>query len=178
MKAIVCFSGGHSSALTAIETVRKYGTENTILINHNISSHVEDADIKRFKQEISDYCGVPITPVNAEDYETLTPLEVCRRRKAFSAGTQFKFCTYVLKTEPFYKYLESIPKSRDIHIIYGFDADEPDRISRKNDSIRAMGYTPEFPLADWKRTIESTEDIGIMRPSTYKRFKHANCIGV
>lgn len=35
-KAIVCFSGGHSSALVAIEAVRKYGKNNVILLNHNI----------------------------------------------------------------------------------------------------------------------------------------------
>ena len=139
--------------------MRKYGKNKTTLINHNISSKVEDADIKRFKQEVSNYLEVPITPVDAPDYEELTPLEVCRRRKGFSAGTHNKFCTYVLKTEPFYKYLESIPKSEDVHIVYGFDADGADRISRKSDSIRAMGYTPDFPLADWRRTIEKTEDL-------------------
>jgi len=32
MKKIVCFSGGHSSALAAIETARKYGTEGMVLL--------------------------------------------------------------------------------------------------------------------------------------------------
>jgi len=31
MKYIVCFSGGHSSALVAVEAVRKAGKENVIL---------------------------------------------------------------------------------------------------------------------------------------------------
>ena len=46
MKYIVCYSGGHSSALVAIETVRKYGKENVILLNHNISAEVSITDIK------------------------------------------------------------------------------------------------------------------------------------
>ena len=54
MKYIVCFSGGHSSALVAIEAVRKYGKENVILVNHDICSRAEDEDIKRFKKEIAD----------------------------------------------------------------------------------------------------------------------------
>ena len=58
MKYIVCFSGGHSSALCAIECVRKVGKENVVLLNHNISEEVEDKDIKRFKQEIADYLGI------------------------------------------------------------------------------------------------------------------------
>ena len=44
-KKIVCFSGGHSSALAAIETARKYGTEGMILLNHDISPHVEHEDM-------------------------------------------------------------------------------------------------------------------------------------
>ena len=48
MKYIVCYSGGHSSALVAIEAVRKYGKEDVILLNHNISPEVEHKDIKRF----------------------------------------------------------------------------------------------------------------------------------
>lgn len=178
MKAIVCFSGGHSSALAAIETVRRYGKENIILLNHDISSHVEHEDIKRFKREVADYCGVPITYANMENFENMPPLEICKSLKAFSVGTQQTFCTYNLKTKPFYKYLEeNHPKSTDTHIIYGFDWNEENRINRRKDAIKAMGYTPEFPLAEWGRTIESIEEIGIKRPCTYDTFKHANCIG-
>lgn len=177
-KAIVCFSGGHSSALAAIETVRRFGKENVILLNHNISSHVEHEDIKRFKQDISDYLGVPVTYANADNYEEMTPLEVCKSKAAFSSGNQHTFCTYELKTKPFYEYLEkNFPKSTDTHIVYGFDANEENRINRRTDIIRAMGYTPEFPLTESKRTIYATEEIGIARPSTYKTYKHANCIG-
>ena len=178
MIAIACFSGGHSSALAAIETVRRYGKENTILLNHNISSHVEHEDIKRFKREVSEYCGLPITYANADDYEDMPPIEVCKTHKTIFAGRPGKaICTYHLKTAPFYNYLETIPKSPDVHIVYGFDANETDRIYRRADVIKAMGYTPEFPLADWERTIDKTEDVGIRRPITYRIYKHANCIG-
>ncbi len=158
--------------------MRKYGKENVILLNHNISSHVEHEDIKRFKQEISDYCGVPITYANMENFENMPPLEVCKKLGTFSAGTHKAFCTYNLKTEPFYRYLEAnFPKSTDTHVIYGFDWNEDNRINRRTDIIKAMGYTPEFPLAEQNRTINATEEVGIMRPSTYSTFKHANCIG-
>lgn len=175
--AIVCFSGGHSSALTAIETVRKYGKNNVILLNHDISGRVEHQDIKRFKEDVSNYCDVPITYANAENFEEMTPLEVCKRKASFSAGTHQAFCTYELKTKPFYDYLKSIDKSPKVHIIYGFDADEEDRIYRRSTKIMAMGYTADFPLAYWDRTIEKTTDVKINPPSTYRIFKHANCIG-
>lgn len=48
MKHLVCYSGGHSSALVAIEVVRKFGKENVILLNHDIKSTSEGEDIKRF----------------------------------------------------------------------------------------------------------------------------------
>ena len=51
MKYVVCYSGGHSSALAAIETVRRYGSENVILLNHDISSKVEHSKIKIFKMQ-------------------------------------------------------------------------------------------------------------------------------
>lgn len=59
MKHIVCFSGGHSSAIAAVEVVRKFGAEDTILLNHDLCPRTEDADIKRFKKQVSDYLGVP-----------------------------------------------------------------------------------------------------------------------
>ena len=55
MKYIVCYSGGHSSALAAVKAVRKHGKENVILLNHDISKNVEHEDIKRFKNEVANY---------------------------------------------------------------------------------------------------------------------------
>ena len=40
MTHIVCFSGGESSAIVAIEVVRKFVKENVVLLNHDISSKV------------------------------------------------------------------------------------------------------------------------------------------
>ena len=60
MATRVHFSGGESSAIVAIEVVRKFGKENVVLLNHDISPKVEDADAKRFKKEISNYLGLPM----------------------------------------------------------------------------------------------------------------------
>ena len=69
MKHIVCYSGGHSSALVAVEVVRKFGKENVVLLNHDINQSVESEDIKRFKNEVSEYLGVPITYASHEDFD-------------------------------------------------------------------------------------------------------------
>ena len=178
MKYIVCYSGGHSSALVAIETVRRYGKENVILLNHNISELVEHKDIKRFKQRVADYLGIEITYANMDQYEKMTPLEIAVKNKGFQFAPGRALCTYNLKTKPFYKYLEDNCQDKENYtIMYGFDAEEEDRIYRRRNILRAMGYKTEFPLAEWDRTYRNVEEIGIPRPSTYRVFKHANCIG-
>ena len=73
MKHIVCFSGGHSSAIAAVEVVRKFGAEDTILLNHDLCPRTEDADIKRFKKQVSDYLGVPITYANMPGWDVKPP---------------------------------------------------------------------------------------------------------
>ncbi len=175
MKHIVCFGGGHSSALAAIETVRRYGRKDVILLNHDISSKVEHKDIKRFKQEVSDVLEIPIVYANADDYENMTPCAVSVKNGMFNAGFQgTQICTNRLKTAPFMDYLKGM--TGDYDIIYGFDMNEPHRIQRRAQMLFAQGgYKTDFPLAYWERTTENTEDIGIKRPITYKIYKHANC---
>ncbi|NFO58595.1 hypothetical protein FDB39_17430 [Clostridium botulinum] len=182
-KYIVSFSGGHSSAICAIECVRKYGKENVILLNHDISEEVEDHDIKRFKNEVAAYLGIEITYANMEGWETKTPLRVCKEIGGFKFGNGSALCTTYLKTKPFNKWLKKnypVKKGnvrKDITIIYGFDKEETIRIQRRIGVMISSGYKTDFPLAFWKRTIQNTEEIGIARPNTYKLFRHGNCKG-
>lgn len=183
MKYIVCYSGGHSSALCAIECVRRFGKDNVILLNHNLSPEVEDKDIKRFKKEVADYLGINITYANMEGWETKTPLRVCKELGGFKFGNGPVLCTYELKTKPFHKWLaDNYPVEKgqvreDIRLIYGFDKEEPQRIQRRIGVMINQGYQCDFPLAFWDRTIFKTEEIGIKRPNVYDLFRHANCKG-
>ncbi len=182
MKYIVCYSGGHSSALVAIEAVRKHGKENVILLNHDICSRAEHPDIKRFKHEVADYLGLAITPVNMDGWEDKDPLDICMEIKAFKVDNGTALCTNRLKTEPFDRWLKanypSVPfePRDDVCILYGFDTNETDRIQRRIGVLLSKGYKSDYPLAYWERTIQSTEEIGIARPITYQLYRHANCI--
>ena len=60
-KHVVCFSGGHSSALVAVEVVRRFGAADVVLLNHDINPRAEDDDVKRFKREVAAHLGLPIT---------------------------------------------------------------------------------------------------------------------
>lgn len=183
VKYLVCYSGGHSSALVAIEAVRKYGKDNVILLNHNISEEVEHADIKRFKKEVAEYLGLEITYANMDGWEVKTPLRVCKELGGFKFGMSPVLCTYHLKTLPFEKWLKAnYPVNKgetreNLVILYGFDANEKARIQRRSSILGQQGYKTDYPLAFWERTIENTEEIGIKKPSVYDLHRHANCIG-
>ncbi len=181
MKHIVCYSGGHSSARVAIAVARKYGTENTILLNHDISERVESSDIKRFKAQVSNYLGIPITYANIKDLpseQLPDQFDVVVDAAAFKVGTGTELCTSRLKTEPFMKWLKESAPNKDCVIYYGFDKDEPARIQRRSSILGQLGYKTDYPVALWPEgVISSTKDIGIEPPMQYESFKHANCIG-
>ena len=181
MKHIICYSGGHSSALVAIEVVRRYGTENVVLLNHDISSWVETQDIKRFKQEVADYLKLPITYANIGGLsaeELPDQFDVVKKAQAFKVGSEPELCTSRLKTQPFMAWLKVNVPDKYCVLYYGFDANETVRIQRRSGILGNLGYKTDYPLALWQeRTIQSTNDIGILPPNTYDSFKHANCIG-
>jgi len=216
MKHLICYSGGHSSALVAIEVTRIFGRENVILLNHDINPRFENPDIKRFKKQVADYLGLEITYANSDNQ--LVPeliknqFEVCIEKGTFvNPANRQILCTYVLKTEPFYNYLKSTNSENEYTIYYGFDQNEIKRVDRRKAILNDLGYDSDFPLALWgegsfdvlrswydekginfesvcitenyinrddfKRTIKSTNEVGINPPNTYSIWKHANCIG-
>src|SRR6478672_4860580 len=127
MKHVICYSGGESSALAGIEVARKFGKEDVILLNHDIPGHVEDADIKRFKRDVADYIGLPITYASHKD-PTADQFDVCVQAQAFKVENGQELCTNRLKTEPFMRYLDAHHADKNCIIYYGFDPNEQKRI--------------------------------------------------
>jgi len=178
MKHIVCHSGGHSSALTAIEVVRRFGKENVILVNHDVL--LEDADVKRFKQEVADFLELPITYANMQGSDTMNQFDVVIKAEAFKVGDGQILCTNRMKTEPFMRYLKENHAEKDCVVYYGFDATghEMLRVQRRSSIMGSMGYKTDYPIALWQeRTIKDVREVGIEPPLLYSKFKHANCIG-
>ena len=175
---VVCFSGGHSSALVAVEVGRRYGRNGVVLINHDINQRSEDADVKRFKRDVADHLGLPITYASHARWEEWDQFDVCEQARAFAPrGGQEVLCTSRLKTEPFKRWLAANCPPGSATLYYGFDASEERRIRRRATILAAMGYESAYPLAHWPRTIQSTRELGIEPPLTYSTFKHANCVG-
>lgn len=182
MKHIVCYSGGHSSALVAIEVTRKFGKENVVLLNHNINPTVEDIDVKRFKIEVAKYLGIQITYSNLggilDEAQIPDQFDVVIKAKAFKVRNGSELCTSRLKTEPFMKYLQENYPAKDCVIYYGFDKNEIIRIQRRSGILGNLGYRTDYPLALWNNlSIQSTSELGIEPPLQYAQFKHGNCKG-
>jgi hypothetical protein len=172
---VACHSGGHSSALVGIEVKRRFGS--VVLLNHDIPARSEDPDIKRFKREVADYLGLPITYASHPDPDA-DQFDVCIKSQAFKVDDGPELCTSRLKTEPFMAWLAANADPASTVIYYGFDANERTRIQRRIGIMGALGWRTDYPLATWThRSIRRTEDVGIRRPLTYGALKHANCIG-
>lgn len=181
MKHVVCYSGGEASALAGVAVVGRYGTENTILLNHRINPRLEHPDIQRFKEEVAAYLGLPVTYANVGGIEdpNLLPdqFDVCMAAKAFKVGTGTELCTNRLKTAPFMAWLlENIP-DKNCTCYYGFERHEVHRITRRHRILGEMGYAACAPLAEWQTPLRSIREIGIEPPCTYAVWKHANCVG-
>ena len=181
---LVCFSGGGGSALVAIEVARRYGGDRMILLNHDISSKVEEIDIKVFKETVANYVGVSITYANMENFEELDQFDVCVKAKAFKGKNGHPLCTSRQKTMPFMEWLsKAFPldpvTGRNDHVIiyYGFDGKEGERVSRRRRIMNEKGYETSFPLIEWPRTIQHLNEVGIELNAHYDTFKHNNCLG-
>lgn len=177
VKHVVCYSGGHSSALVAIKVAERFGKESIILLNHDIHPSVEMSDIKRFKVEVASYLDIPITYANHKEWDSKDQFDVVIDAKAFKVGSGTALCTHRLKTEPFNRFLNDNFADKDCIIYYGFDLNEKKRIQRRIGVLGTQGYRTDYPLALWPETIKSTKEIGIEPPNTYGLFKHANCTG-
>lgn len=176
MQHIVCYSGGHSSALVALDVASRYGTKNLVLLNHDMHFSVEHADIKRFKRDVAEHLGLPLTFANRRN-ATQDQFDVTVESDAFKVNNGQEICTARLKTEPFMEWLAKNASQGDSIIYYGFDATEPARIQRRTGIMGTLGWNTDYPRIWSDRKYESTEALGIPRPCTYGIFKHGNCIG-
>lgn len=177
MKYVVCYSGGHSSATCALSVAKKFGAENVILLNHNITGRVERAETKRFKQEVADYLGLEVTYANHPKWEEKTPIQIIKDIGYFTDKKGNVLCTYELKTKPFYKWMEENDQDKVNVYVYGLDANEPARINRRSQVLGSQGYSTLFPMLWDESEIVTPESVGIAPPSCYDRYKHSNCTG-
>jgi hypothetical protein len=172
LKHIVQFSGGASSSYVAYLVAKEHGKENTVLLFHDTKA--EHPDAYRFRQEVSDYIGIPITEVS--DGRDLW--QVIWDHHSLPSH-HIPFCTFDLKLTPGEKYLRELCSP---FIVYnGFGPDEWRRVQRatarglhNSRTVKSLLFERSISSSECKRII--TEEWGIRLPITYEHLEHNNCI--
>lgn len=172
MKHIVQFSGGAASAYVAWLVSQKHGVKNTVLLFHDPKTEHEDN--ARFRKQVSDYVGVPITEVSdGRDLWQLIDDERCL------PSSFIPFCTRILKAEQCEKYIKALT---DDFILYnGLGVNEWRRVQRAIARAASLGRELRCPLVDLRITDAEVkriirEEWRICLPKAYQTVEHANCI--
>lgn len=179
MRHIVCYSGGHSSALVAIEVFRRFGPSNMILLHHAISPSVESEGVAAFRDEVAEYIGVGITYSNFKGLDAAElpdQFDNAIRIKSFTGGGKVALCSFAFKTKPARDWERENATPDDI-FYFGFNHTETARADRIRAVYAKSGLQVCVPRQDWDMSIDDTRSIGIEPPACYAYFKHANCVG-
>ncbi len=172
LKHIVLFSGGAASAYVAWRVAQEQDKKDIILLHTPTYSEHPDAD--RFRKQISEYIGIPITEkADGRDIWELIDDQNCL------PSYWIPYCTRILKqeqSEKFYRTMED-----DFIIYIGFGIHEWRRVQRATIRLEQKGYKSRYPLfenkisdEDIKATIR--DEWKICLPEPYKYLTHNNCL--
>jgi hypothetical protein len=170
MRHIVAFSGGAASAVVASIVAKEHPGE-TVLLYH--STKTEPADNDRFRAEVADYIGRPIT----EDSDGRDIWGVFDAEQYING--QFIPCSRILKQQ---RSLAFCLKQRlPVKLYFGFTREEGDRAQRVYARYLKYRIEARFPLI--LKGIGKQECLdrvvncwGVRLPEMYAWAEHANCI--
>lgn len=174
MKHIVMFSGGAASSVVAKMVAEKYPSD-TILLHTPTGAEHPDAD--RFREQVADFIGLPITTESAKD----TLWQKVERYKHMP-NDSLPWCTREMKLIPQNRFLKRLEKSgAEIVSSVGFGFNEWRRIQRTISRNEQLKRKVEFPLFKTRLTGDDCKQIiknewKICLPEPYKYLKHNNCI--
>ena len=171
MLHIIGFSGGLASAVVAKIIIDKFGSNNTILLFHDTKTEPEDNC--RFRLEISNYLGVPIT--DNSDGRNIWEVFIDEGMLCNGRNTM---CSRILKQERSMRFMLSHQPA----ILYiGFTCEEWRRAQYMFARYSAKNVEVKFPLIEQKITKDECRHRvencwKIKPPQMYKWANHANCI--
>lgn len=169
-RVLAWFSCGAASAVAAYIAKQKYGDSCHVIYCDTMAT--EHPDNARFFAEVQRWLGAPIQRIASDTYNDVD--EVFERTR-YMAGVKGARCTAEMKKIP----RKQFQRIDDIHV-FGFTADESDRIDRFEANspelhldwvLRAEGITKEECYKILNRA-------GIELPVMYRLgYKNNNCIG-
>lgn len=171
---VIGFSGGLASALMAkivADAAGKYGGNKVILLYHDTKTEPSDND--RFRAEVADYIGLPIT----EDSDGRDIWQVFKDEGILGNGRETP-CSRILKQERSLRFM----KEHEPSVLYlGFTLEEWRRAQRSKARYEREGIKVRFPLVEQRITKAEcerrvTQCWKIDKPLMYSWADHANCI--
>lgn len=181
-RVVVGFSGGVTSAWCAGWALRNFPREEVVLLWHDTKE--EDEDTYRFKDAMAAALGMPIT--EKSDGRSVTEVA---RDEGVVPNDRMAFCSRILKQEQGLKYIHEIQEQGVTEIIrvFGFSANEPERIQRQTVYGWKMAtfwceVSTRFPIVETGTTKQECWDwcnctMGVPPPRMYEWSDHANCPG-
>lgn len=169
------FSGGASSSYLAYLVVNEFGKENTILLH--TPTYAESPDADRFRKQVADFLGLPITEV-AHGKSLWELIEENNCLPSF----HIPFCTTELKIKQSRKFWNSLKEQGiDFTVHFGYGAKEWQRVQKQKVRLEAEGvksryliHEKQIPDEFIKNTIKNEWKICL--PETYRYLQHNNCI--
>ena len=172
MKAVVMFSGGKGSFLSAKRAADKFGPHEVVLLFAD--TMVEDPDVYEFITAGAAYIGSELVRVA----DGRTPFQVFHEQK-FLGNARLANCSKELKIVPCRTWVRDNAPA-DAVIVVGIDWMEQHRVG----AIKA-GYAPrevwaplcDKPLLLERDMLQQIEACGLKLPQSYAQgFGHANCM--
>ncbi|MGF9796394.1 phosphoadenosine phosphosulfate reductase family protein [Brevibacillus agri] len=177
---VAMYSGGASSAYVAYLMVRKYGSENSILLFTD--TLWEHEDNYRFMYDVAEYIGLEITT----RVDGRTPEEVFEQTR-FLGNSRLAKCSSELKVKQTVIFIEELRlKGYEPILYFGIGPHEKHRKDNLTEfySHQALeNVETRFPLIDLNLSDTDIKSIienewKIQLPAMYKEgFSHANCGG-
>jgi len=173
MKIAVWFSCGAASAVAAKMTVLLYPDADIRILNNPVIE--EDADNRRFLNDVSDWIGRPIESVTSRKHPECSAAKIWRDH-GFMSGPRGAPCTVELKKWARQEW-EKV-NTVDWHVL-GFTADEKVRHERfvqtERENVIPVLITAGVTKSDCYRLLRNA---GLKLPRVYDMgYPNANCIG-
>ena len=170
-RVVVWFSCGATSAIAAKITLRKYGTDNVVVVYTDPGG--EHPDNRRFLADCERWFGQSVIALRSERYADIWE---CFEKTRYLAGVKGARCTAEMKKRLRQRFERA---ASDVQV-FGFDAQEKHRAERfrKNNPEVYL----ETPLIDRGITkpdcLAILKRLGIEIPEMYKLgYRNNNCIG-
>jgi len=170
----VWFSSGAASAVTAHETIKKYGDICNIRIINNPVKEEHDDNL-RFKDDVENWLDHSIESAINENYPTCSAVDVWEKRN-FMSGPKGAPCTLELKKKARQQWED---RNEVDHHVLGFTSDEVSRAERimKHELPELLPVAIEENISK-QQCFDFLANSGIKKPEIYKLgFPNANCIG-